>query len=199
MRKTATITLFPLLLLACAGDDPDNENGLGSTAERVGDAASPANYEAAEGVQRAALPAATAGLRWTYSQQDRIAQFGPPGSPALSIQCQRQREAENQLVFIRYLPPAAGRQATLSFTGNGQLASLPVSAVSNPDGIGGQWRAVVPPDDAARNVADTFAGPDAVEVSVNGSAPLVVPSTAEPRRVLADCLSGQDTVPRRRT
>jgi hypothetical protein len=49
---------------------------------------------------------------------------------------------------------------------------------------------MVPPDDHARDVAETFTGTGAVEVSVSGTPPLVVPSTAEPRRVLADCLGG---------
>lgn len=183
------------LLLACARDDTVEDDAVGLPDEFAGDmaakgVAAPANSAAAEAVQQAALPVASNGLRWAYSPQDRTAQFGPPASPAFAIQCQKPREGEAQLIFIRYLPPSSGGQATLSFTGNGQAASLPVSAVSNPDGIGGQWRAAVPPDEHARDVAETFGGPGTVEVSVSGTAPLVVPSGAEPRRVLADCLNG---------
>jgi hypothetical protein len=186
---------FVLLLLACARDDPVDDNAAGPNEELVGDLATtglaaPANAAAAEAAQQAALPSASNGLGWTFSQQDRTAVFGPPGSPAFSIQCQKPREGEAQLIFVRYLPPVAGGQATLSFTGNGQVASLPVSAISNPDGIGGQWRAAVPPADMARDVARTFGGPGKVEVSIGGTPPLVVPSGAEPRRVLADCLGG---------
>ena len=178
MRKVVMPHPFylALVLLACGQPDPVDE-----------DAVAP---ETAEAVQQAAVPAAPSGLVWTFRQQDGAALFGPPGSPALSIQCQRPREGERQLIFVRHLPPTRAGNATLSFTGNGQAASLPVSAVINPGGIGGEWRAMVPPDEHARDVAETFAGPGAVNVSVTGTPPLVVPSTAEPRRVLADCLGG---------
>ena len=184
-----------LLLLACAKSDPVDDNAVAPPGEVVGDMAgkglaASANAMAAEAAQQAAVPAATGGLAWTYRVADRAALFGPAGSPAFSIQCQKPREGEPQLIFVRYLPPSAGGTATLSFTGNGQAASLPVSAVMNPGGIGGEWRAMVPPDEHARDVAEAFAGPGTVEVSVSGTPPLVVPSTAEPRQVLADCLSG---------
>ena len=178
MRKVSNLISVPLimLLLACGKRDPVDEDAVAPIA--------------AEAVQQAAAPAAPGGLTWTYRQQDRSALFGPSGSPALSIQCQKPREGEAQLIFIRHIAPSSGGNATLSFTGNGQAASLPVSAVMNPGGVGGEWRAMIPPDEHARDVAETFAGPGTVEVSVSGTPPLVVPSTAEPRRVLADCLSG---------
>ncbi len=184
-----------LLLLACSRSDPVDEDAVAPAANLVGDMAAdslaaPANAAAAEAAQQAAVPPATDGLAWSYRQQDRAALFGPPNSPAFSIQCQKPREGEPQLIFVRYLPPSSGGTATLSFTGNGQAASLPVSPVTDPSGIGGQWRAMVPPGDHARNVAETFAGPATVEVSVSGTSPLVVPSAPEPRRVLADCLGG---------
>ncbi len=197
MYRVATLTQFTLalLLMSCAKDDPVDDNAIAPSDAEVGNLtahglAAPANAAAAEAMQQAAVPAASGGLSWTYSQQDRTAAFGPPGSPAFSIQCQQLREGEAQLIFVRYLPPASGGQATLSFTGNGQAASLPVSAISNPDGIGGQWRAAVPPDEHARDVAETFGGPGTVEVSVSGTPPLVVASGAVPRQVLADCLKG---------
>lgn len=197
MYKVAMRTqlLLSLLLMACSRDDPVDDNAIGPSDAEVGSLtasglAAPANSAAAEALQQAALPAASSGLTWSYGQTDRTALFGPPGSPAFAIQCQKQRDGEAQLIFVRYLPPATGGQATLSFTGNGQVASLPVSAISNPGGIGGQWRAAVPPDEHARDVAETFGGPGTVEVSVSGTPPLVVASATEPRRVLADCLQG---------
>lgn len=184
-----------LMLTACGKRDPVDEEAVAPAGNLVGDIAanglaSPANAATAEAVLQAALPAATGGLSWTYRQQDRAALFGPPGSPAFSIQCQKPREGEPQLIFIRHLPPTRAGNATLSFTGNGQAASLPISAVINPGGVGGEWRAMVPPDEHARDVAETFAGPGTVEVSVSGTPPLVVPSSADPRRVFADCLGG---------
>ena len=184
-----------ILLLACAKSDPVAENAVAPSDAMLGDAsatglAAPANSGAAEAVRQAALPAASGGLAWTMDQANRKALFGPPGTPAFSIQCQLQREGPRQLIFVRYLAPTAGGKATLSFTGNGQAASVPVSAVTNPDGIGGEWRAVIDIGDMARDVAETFGGPGTVDVSVSGLPSLIVPASAEPRRILTDCLSG---------
>ena len=183
------------ILLACAKADPVADNAVAPSDELLGDAsaaglAAPANAASAEAAQQAALPAATSGLSWTIDETNRTALFGPVGTPAFSIQCQKQREAPNQLVFIRYMTPTAGGNATLSFTGNGQAASVPIAAVRNPNGLGGQWRAVVDPGDTARDVAETFNGPGTVDVSISGIPSLVVPATAAPRRILTECLAG---------
>jgi len=195
MCKVAMLTplSFALLLLACGKSDPVADNAVAPPDGLVGDAsasglAAPANAAAAEAVQQAALPSASGGLRWSFRQADRTALFGPTATPAFSIQCQRQREGPSELIFIRFLPPAAGGQATLSFTGNGQVASVPVAAVSNPSGTSGHWRAVVAPGDIARDVAETFAGQGPVHVSVSGLPSLVVPSADSPRRIFQECL-----------
>lgn len=184
-----------IAILSCAKNDPVDENAVGVSDQLAGDQAAiglatPANAATAEAIRQAALPVATGGLGWTYNDMDRSALFGPPGNPAFSIQCLKPREGEAQLVFVRQLPPTSGTNATLSFTGNGQVASLPIAAVVNPNGVGGQWRATVSPGDHARDVAEVFAGPGTVEVSVSGTAPLVVGTGAEPRRVFASCLVG---------
>jgi hypothetical protein len=183
------------ILLACAKSDPVADNAIAPADQLLGDAsadglAAPATSSAAEAAQQAALPPATGGLIWTSEQANRIALFGPPGTPAFSIQCQVQGEGPSQLVFVRYLAPTAGGQGTLSFTGNGQAASVPVAAVTNPDGVGGQWRAAIDVGDTARDVAETFGGPEPVNVSITGLPPLVVPASAEPRGVLSGCLRG---------
>lgn len=191
-RFTALFPMFAFVaLLACAKRDPVDDDAVDPPNELVGDAsatglAAPANAAAAEAVQQAALPTATAGLRWAYRQVDRTALFGPAGTPAFSIQC----SGDKRLVFVRYLPPTGGGNATLSFTGNGKAASVPIAAVTSPDGRGGQWRAAISAGDSARDVAETFSGPGTVNVSLTGLAPLVVPATGEPRRVFAECLAG---------
>jgi hypothetical protein len=184
-----------LALLACAKHDPVDDNAVDPSSELVGDAsatglAAPANAAAAEAMQQASLPAATGGLRWAYRSADRTALFGPAGTPAFSIQCGKAPEGDSQLVFVRYLPPTGGGNATLSFTGNGKAASVPIAAVANADGRGGQWRATISASDNARDVAEAFSGPGTVNVSLTGLAPLVVPATGEPRRVFAECLAG---------
>ena len=191
--------LFPFLgflaLLACAKQDPVDDNAVAPPVELSGDMsaaglAAPANAAAAEAMQQAALPTATGGLQWAYKATDGTALFGPPGTPAFSIRCSKQREGDNQLVFVRYLPPTGGGNATLSFTGNGKAASVPIAAVTNPDGRGGQWRASVSISGSVRDIAEAFAGPGTVNVSLTGLAPLVVPATGEPRRVFTECLRG---------
>lgn len=191
--------LFPFLgflaLLACAKQDPVDDNAVAPPVDLSGDVsaaglAAPANAAAAEAIQQAALPSATGGLKWAYQATARTALFGPPGTPAFSIRCSRQRQGDNQLVFVRYLPPTGGGNATLGFTGNGKAASVPIAAVTNPDGRGGQWRASVSIGDSVRDIAEAFAGPGTVNVSLTGLAPLVVPATAEPRLALAECLRG---------
>ena len=197
MRKVVMIAPFTvlLMLLACSKTDPVDNEAVAPADILVGDAsaaglATPANAAMAEAVQQAALPQPSGGLGWTYRQQDNSALFGPPGSPAFSIQCQKPKEGEAQLIFVRYLPPTSGVQGTLSFTGNGKAASVPIAAVTNPDGVGGQWRAAAAPGDSTRDIGEAFAGPGSVEVSITGTAPLVVPASDEPRRVLSSCLAG---------
>ena len=184
-----------LLLMACAKTDPVDDDAVSPPSILVGDAsatglAAPANAAMAEAVQQAAVPPPSGGLNWSYRQQDESALFGPPGSPAFSIQCQKPKEGEAQLIFVRYLPPTGGAQGTLSFTGNGKAASVPIAAVTNPDGVGGQWRAATAPSDSTRDIGEAFSGPGSVEISITGTAPLVVPSSDVPRRVLAACLAG---------
>jgi len=193
LRKSLLLPTLALLAAACAKTDPVDDNAIAPSGKLAGDAsatglAAPANEAAAEAAAEAALPPATGGLNWSYRGQDRLAEYGPPGSPAFSIQCQLEKEGPKQLIFIRYIPPVAGGQGTLSFTGNGQVASVPIAAVANPTGLSGHWRAVVTPDEIAHDVAETFGGPGTVNVSISGYPPLVVPSAAEPRRVLAECL-----------
>jgi len=184
-----------MTLLGCAKQDPVDDNAVAPSDELAGDAsatglATPANASAAEAVQQAALPAATSGLSWSYQPADHSALFGPAGTPAFSIQCSKSRDGDNQLVFVRYLPPTGGGNATLGFTGNGKAASVPIAAITNPNGVGGQWRASVSISDSVRDVAEAFAGPGTVNVSITGLTPLVVPATAEPRRVFSECLGG---------
>ena len=195
-RFTALFPMFAfMVLLACAKQDPVDDNALAPSDAIVGDAsatglAAPANAAAAEAIQQAALPSATGGLKWAYRAADRTALFGPPGIPAFSIQCSKPRQGDSQLLFVRYLPPTGGGNATLSFTGNGKAASVPIAAVINPDGRSGQWRATVSVNDSVRDITEAFAGPGSVNISLTGLAPLVVPATTEPRRALAECMDG---------
>ena len=182
------------VLLACAKSDPVADNAVAPSDELLGDAsatglAAPGNSGAAEAAKQASLPQATGGMVWSLGDDGGSASFGPPGSPAFTVQCQRDEGA--RIVFVRHgSGPGAGGKGTLSFTGNGQAASAPIAALPNPQGVGGQWRAVLDAGDTARDIAKAFDGAGPVNVSISGGPALVVPATAEPRRVLADCLKG---------
>jgi len=177
---------FALLLLACSKTDPVEDNVVTPPDEMVA-LAPPANIVSVEVARQAITPPAT-GLSWTYRAADRTALFGPAAYPAFSIQCQVPREGQKQLIFARFAPVSAGSKGSLSFTGNGQVASVPIASVADPAGPGGHWRAVIAPDDIARDIAEAFAGPENVEVSIGGVAPLYVAPATAPRRVLAECL-----------
>jgi len=190
----AKIISLALILLACGRPDPVADNVVAPPDNLAGDQAAaglaaPANAAAAEALQQAALPAATGGMSWSFRAQDRTALFGPAGSPAFSIQCQKQREGPKQIILIRNIAAPAGAKATMSFTGNGQVASAPVTGIGDPAGPGGHWRAVVE-GDIARDIAEAFAGSGPVEVGISGMPPLVVPTAAIPRAALAGCLAG---------
>ena len=113
MKGFASLMLMSgaVLLAGCSKHDPVDDKAVGPPDELVGDAsatglAAPANAAAAEAARQAALPSATGGLSWTYQAANRTALFGPPGTPAFSIQCNKQ--GASQLVFVRYLPPTGG-------------------------------------------------------------------------------------------
>ena len=119
------------------------------------------------------------GLTWTFRATDRTALFGPPGSPAFSIQCQKQREGPKPAA-VRPLPaPVARRQgdAELHRQRPGRLGADRGGRQSQT-GSAAQWRAVVV---AGRHRARRRRGlrrPGTVEVSVSGTPPLVVPAAS---------------------
>ena len=88
MSKDAMIIPFTfLMLLACAKNDPVDNDAITPADVLIGDAsatglAAPANAAMAEAVQQAALPPPSGGLTWSFRQQDNSALFGPPNSPA---------------------------------------------------------------------------------------------------------------------
>lgn len=179
-----------LLLVACTGgNDPVADNAVAPPDGLIGDAsatglAAPANSAAAEAVRQAALPVADGGLSWVLSEADHVALFGPAqGEPALSIQCLTAGN-KKRLAFTRNLAAPVGATGTLSFTGNGVAASLPAMR----DGTAGFWRADAPSGDMGRGVAKTFQGRGAVNVTVGGTPPLVVPASAAARAIFAQCL-----------
>ena len=182
-----------MVLVSCGGSDPVAEDAIAPPENVLGDEAAeglaaPANAAAAERAVQAATPPGTSGLRWAFRAAERTAFYGPrEGGPVLAIQC-RGEGSGRQMVFTRFASATSGAKGTLSFTGNGAAASLPVTGSASDAGLGALWQAVVPVGDMARDVAKTFAGEGPVNVGVGGSPALAVPSSATARRPFAECL-----------
>ena len=184
-----------VVLVACTGSDPVSEDVANIPDELIGDAsaqglAAPANSAAAERAKQAVMPVPTHGMMWNYSSRDRTATYGPAGAePALSIQCRDIADGGKEMVVVRGTAAPDGEKGTLSFTGNGTAASLPVRGVSPAPGKG-NWQAVVPVGDMARAVARTLGSDGAVQIGVTGGSSLTAPASTEARTVFADCLGG---------
>lgn len=182
-----------LALLACDRSDPVAEEAVAPADNMVGDAladglAAPANAAAAEREEQMATPAATDGMMWSYSSAERKAAYGPAAAdPALSIQCRDAADGKKELVFVRGARAPDGGSGTLSFTGNGTAASIPVRGVTQRAGQTA-WQAVVPAGDMARAVGRTFGSNGAVQVGVSQGAGLTVRGASEARTVFLDCL-----------
>lgn len=184
-----------LALLACDRSDPVAEEAVAPPENMVGDSsadglAAPANAAAAERAEQIAMPAATDGMMWSYSSAERKAAYGAAAAdPALSIQCRDAADGKKEVVFVRGFPAPDGGSGTLSFTGNGTAASVPVRGVTLRAGQTA-WQAVVQAGDMARAVARTFGSDGAVQVGVSKGAGLTVRGSPEARTVFADCLAG---------
>lgn len=190
------LPLLPLvlapLLLSCGPSGPVADNAAAPSDTLLGDAAAdglaaPANAAAAERARQAVLPPSSDAMAWSFRGTDRTALYGAAGvEPALSFQCRGVADGARELFVVRGSPAPDGAKGTLSFTGNGTAASLPVRGVALTAGKG-RWRAAAAPGDMVSAVARTFAGPGPVQVGISNGASLSVHASPEARQVLADC------------
>lgn len=192
MKRFACL-LAMAALAACGKHDPVDDDAVEPPANVVeGEAAdgiaAPANSAAAEAVQQAAAPAPTDGLGWRYDNGIRLASFGPLGAPPevepqFSLQCLTSVDGgAGGVVVIRADAPSKGK-GTLSFTGNGHVASLEMTASARADHAA-VWRGVAR-GDVLRAIARTFAGPGPVEANMAGAADLRLASGTAPSAALA--------------
>lgn len=190
------LPLFPLAaalaLLACQRDGPVSDDVTAPPDNLVGDAsarglAAPGNSAAAEAVDRAAMPPMSAGMAWFLSDDGRAASFGPPNSESmLTIACRA--DGGPGLTITRHHPASPGGKSTLSVTGGGHVASLPMATVPTTLGPGEAiWQGSAS-GDIARAIARPFSRPGQVELSLGGVPSVVVPATPQVSRLIADCL-----------
>ena len=190
-------SLLPLLpfvaalgLIACQ-DGPVAEKGTAPPDNLLGDVsasglAAPGNSAAAEAADRAALPPVNIGMAWRVTKDRRSAGFGPPGSAILSVACALGETPG--LLVTRHHPTDPGAKGTISFTGSGHAASIPVAALATSGGLGrAEWQGSATGDNA-RAIQRSFKSTGQVEISIGGAPSLVVPADSAVRRVLANCL-----------
>lgn len=189
--------LLPLLpfaaalsLLACQNEGPVAENVTPPPDVMVGDRsatglAAPGNSAAAEAVDRAALPPMSLGMAWSVAPDGRSASFGPPESESiLTFSC----AGRGSLLVTRHHPASPGSKATLSFTGSGHVASLPVAAVPTSGGPGqAEWQGRAD-GDIGRAIQRSFSRTGQVQITIGGTPSLVVPADPKARAVFANCL-----------
>lgn len=171
-------------LAACS---PDPVDPAVSRDKQAGDAgadrpATPGNAAAAEAHKRASAPLSGDGMRWAWRADSRSALFGPRESePQLSIECRM-----GELHITRHAP-IENASGTLSFTGNGHAASLPVVALRSQLGPGSLSTTALRAGDMTNAVAHVFEGSGPVQVSLGGAPSLVTPPSDVPGRAFAAC------------
>lgn len=183
-----TIPLFLILaLVACDGNDPVADKGGAPPDNMVGDApsaglATPANAAAAETEAAAATPPPTDGMAWRVDGARRIARYGPSGGDMAAMPLAIDCAEPGTMRLLRGEAPSSGK-ATMSFTGNGHVASIEVAA-------SGSTYLGVARGDTLRGIARTFDGPAPVEATVGDAGDLRLPATPDIRRFLATCARG---------
>jgi hypothetical protein len=179
-------------LASCGGNDPIADENIVIPDEFVGDSsatglAAPANAAAAEAHVDAHTPPATDGQRWhDESAGGRLRVSYGPGDrqSALVLACDPGK-AGTTIAIVRGSPAPHNGMATMSFTGGGHIASLPMHDVQGADGSR-LWSGTVDGDDAIA-IARTFEKDGAVEVSLGSAPSLVVPSTPALRNLFTRC------------
>lgn len=179
-----------LLLAACNHSSPVAENAGAPPPDMIGDASSsglgaPANSAAAEGHRKVAQPVPTDGMSWLWDAAHTTARFGPSATTtAFSIACDPDHD---QLIFHRFDAAPVGGMGTMSFTGNGRVASLPAATIGDQANQSSSWQAAAPPSDLTSAVARVFDGAGPVEIALSGTVRLVTAASPITQQPFAVC------------
>lgn len=146
------LPLTVLVFAAACHPSPVAKHDVDVPAGAVGDAVA---ADGDERERRAAVPAPADGMAWRWNATTHSADFGvPPTGVSLSIRC-----AAGRLVLRRVDPAPSGARGTMSFTGNGRVASLPAAATARDAATQSSlWQAESAPSDATAAVARVFDG-----------------------------------------
>ena len=184
--RSVSIVLAFGLLAGCHSAAPIASNSNAATENASGNLPSrtvlvPDNFVANEDAREAAPLVPSGGMSWRWDAARATASFGPsPTAPAFSIECSADR---NQLIFHRYLPARGSSTGTMSFTGNGHVASLSAATTGGAGSHAGSWQAIAATADLSAAVAKVFVGTGPVAIAVAGSTEFVTspsPTTQQP-------------------
>jgi hypothetical protein len=162
------------VLAGCHSAAPVAANAAAPAASIIGNASSNdfgADVGSGERSRHTAQLVPSLGMGWSWDAASSTASFGPSATAtAFSIECDADRD---QLIFHRFYAAPVGGRATMSFTGNGHVASLPAATIGDEEKQESSWQAAAPPSNLTVAVAKVFAGAAPVEIAVSGSTELV--------------------------
>ena len=145
----------------------------------------PDNFVALEDSRETAPLVPSKGLSWRWDAIRTTANFGPSATAtAFSIEC---NAARRQLIFLRFLGARGSSTGTMSFTGNGHVASLSAATTGDAGSQAGNWRAAASTSDLSAAVAKVFTGTAPVEIAVSGSTELVTASSPIAQQPFVAC------------
>ena len=184
MKSKLSITALALGLAACARTEPIPEDALDDVA--------PPDPVAVEQDAADAAPELTPGMRWEIDEAANAALYGGDrASPALSVRCDE--DDDNSLVLARFFPTVPSGAGTMTLSGNGAVASVPVSAEANEGRPGGRLTATLDAGTLSASVANVLRGAGAINVTVTGADPIILMGGPEVESILSACLG--DEVP----
>jgi len=178
------------VLAGCHSAAPVAANAAAPTVNVNGNLSSrglvaPDNFVALEDSREAAPLVPSEGMGWRWDAVRTTASFGPSSTATVfSIEC---NAARNQLIFHRFLGARGSSSGTMSFTGNGHVASLSAATTGDAGSHAESWQAAAPTSDLSAAVAKVFAGTAPVEVAVSGSTELVTASSPITQQPFAIC------------
>lgn len=185
MNHKLLISAAALTLVACARTEPIPDDAL--------DNVEPPAPIVFDDDEASSAPQLTPGMRWERDEAANAALYGGDrASPALSIRCD---EDDGALELTRYFPTVPSGAGTMTLTGGGAIASVPVSAEQNDGRPGGRLTATLDMGDLAASVGEVFRSGAVINVSVTGAEPVVLMGGPEVAMILDACLGPADAAP----
>ena len=178
------------LLAGCHSDAPVAANSTAAMRNVSGSLSSrtvvvPDNFVANEDAREAEPLKPSEGMSWRWDAARATASFGPSTTATVfSIECSI---ARNQLIFHRYLPARGSSTGTMSFTGNGHVASLSAATTGGGGSQAGSWQAIAASSDLSATVAKVFVGTAPVAIAVAGSREFVTSPSPITQQPFAAC------------